>query len=198
MSLILVSYGGWWTIYLAVDLYLRALPSILKRSTSYLLIKLPWFEPTTSDAPPPTFSRVWPGTSFRSFSPLMTSWTQFDDCRQSDSDVCAEADRRRHRGFHRRAVQSLAVRRSLSGGLQRGVYHSGHEETGTWRCRHQFLSADFKPANIVKAPGTSRRPPTDELPCRPLTFYRRYNLDSAKDTRLKPLFCGCCRTTCMV
>jgi len=30
---------------------------------------------TTSDAPPPTFSRVRPGTSFRSFSPLTT-----DDC----------------------------------------------------------------------------------------------------------------------
>jgi len=30
--------------------------------------------------------------------------------------------------------------------------------------------------------------------CRPLTFYHRYNLDSARNTRLKPLFCGCCRT----
>jgi len=45
MSLILVSYGGWWTIDLAVDVYLRALPSTLKRSTSFLLIKLPGFEP---------------------------------------------------------------------------------------------------------------------------------------------------------
>ena len=34
-----------WTIYLVVDVYLRALQSMLKRSTSFLLIKLPGFEP---------------------------------------------------------------------------------------------------------------------------------------------------------
>jgi len=82
----------------------------------------------------------------------------------SDSDVCAEADRRRHRAFHRRAVQSLAVSRSLSRGLQRGVCHSGCQETGTRCCRHHVLIGRFRTrrgAVIVKALGMYRRPPTD-------------------------------------
>ena len=55
-----------------VDLYLRAVPSTLKRSTSFFADKVARVRPTTSDAPSPTFSRVRPGTSFCSFSLLTT------------------------------------------------------------------------------------------------------------------------------
>jgi len=78
-------------------------------------------------------------------------------------------------------------------GLQRGVHHSGHKETGTWRCRHQFLSADFEPAGIVKAPGTSHCPSADGVP----VFRWPYTVVTIwipPGTRLKPLFCGCCQT----
>ena len=123
-----------------MDVYLRALPLMLKLSTSFFAEKVARVQATTSDAPPPTFSRVRPGTSFCSFSPLTTD--DFMDAIRRLPDKQSAAD-----PIPTSVLKQIAdviapfivemFNRSLSEGhfpavfKDRGVYHSGHEETGT-------------------------------------------------------------------
>ena len=77
---------------------------------------------------------------------------------------------------------------------QRGVRHPCCEETRTWCYRHQLILTYLEPVGTVKAPGTPRRQPADEIPD-VADLLPHCSLVFDRAIRLKPLFCGCCQTS---